>query len=58
MIVRALLAALALVFVLAGPASAGAFDNWAALVIAGDSRAHNGAQSAVSTMPGAIWSRR
>ncbi len=47
MIVRAILAALALVSVLGGPASAGAFDNWAALVVAGDSRAHDGAESLV-----------
>jgi hypothetical protein len=47
MITRAILAAFALVLVLGGPASAGAFDNWAALVVAGDSRAHDGAQSLV-----------
>jgi hypothetical protein len=47
MLARAVLAVLALISVLAGPASAGAFDNWAALVVAGDSRAHDGAQSMV-----------
>src|SRR5258706_5916622 len=31
----------------AAPASAGPFDNWAALVVAGDSRAHSGAPSEV-----------
>src|SRR6476660_6581478 len=29
------------------PASAGPFDSWAALVVAGDSRAHSGAESQV-----------
>jgi len=33
--------------IVAAPAFAGPFDNWAALVVAGDSRAHDGAQSAV-----------
>src|SRR5258706_16125747 len=31
----------------AAPASAGPFDSWAALVVAGDSRAHSGAPSEV-----------
>jgi len=47
MIARAVLAALAFIILGSVPASAGAFDNWAALVVAGDSRAHDGAQSAV-----------
>jgi hypothetical protein len=45
---RLVLAALAAALsFLAAPASAGPFDNWAALVVAGDSRAHDGAQSEV-----------
>ena len=48
MTARAVLAILVTAFsLIAAPASAGAFDNWAALVVAGDSRAHDGAQSAV-----------
>jgi hypothetical protein len=48
MVARAFLALLAVAFSsVAAPALAGPFDNWAALVVAGDSRAHDGAQSAV-----------
>jgi hypothetical protein len=47
MFMPALFAALAFLSVLTGPAFAGPFDNWAALVVAGDSRAHDGAQSPV-----------
>ena len=45
---RALLAVCAILFACAAtPASAGPFDNWAALVVAGDYRAHSGADSDV-----------
>src|SRR3954463_6988142 len=45
---RAMLAFIAALFVVpAMPASAGPFDSWAALVVAGDSRAHSGAPSEV-----------
>src|SRR6267154_8238 len=48
MILRALLAVIATIFsVAASPALAGPFDSWAALVVAGDSRAHSGAPSEV-----------
>jgi hypothetical protein len=45
---RGVLAVLAVVAAMfASPAAAGPFDNWAALVVAGDSRAHSGAESQV-----------
>src|SRR4051812_36380050 len=45
---RGIFAAFALAAaLLASPAIAGPFDNWAALVVAGDSRAHSGAESPV-----------
>src|ERR1043166_548034 len=45
---RALFAACAVLFAIAAsPAAAGPFDNWAALVVAGDYRAHSGADSYV-----------
>jgi hypothetical protein len=48
MMSRAILASLAiLVGLFVSPAFAGPFDNWAALVVAGDSRAHSGAESPV-----------
>jgi hypothetical protein len=49
MIARAVLAVLAVFVSLLAtvPAIAGPFDNWAALVVAGDSRAHDGAESQV-----------
>jgi hypothetical protein len=46
--VRAVLASIAVLLAfLAAPAVAGPFDNWAALVVAGDSRAHDGAETQV-----------
>ena len=48
MMFRAVFAALAIaVGLFVSPAMAGPFDNWAALVVAGDSRAHSGAESPV-----------
>jgi hypothetical protein len=48
MIFRAILAGFAIAVAMFGsPAIAGPFDNWAALVVAGDSRAHSGAESPV-----------
>jgi len=45
---RAIFASLAIFLgVFVSPAMAGPFDNWAALVVAGDSRAHSGAESPV-----------
>ena len=45
---RGVFAALAVIAAMfASPAVAGPFDNWAALVVAGDSRAHSGAESQV-----------
>lgn len=45
---RAIFASLAIFLAMfVSPAVAGPFDNWAALVVAGDSRAHSGAESQV-----------
>src|ERR1051326_9530375 len=48
MMSRAIFASLAILTAMfASPAGAGPFDDWAALVVAGDSRAHSGAESQV-----------